>query len=164
LGSAHEKAVASQSAQPWETVADTVRNLGSRLELAEATFPVNDLLPMLKRYAFEHQRGVGPDTWVVDLFLDLGVPYEQVFGILQNMLNTDEVPFSGRNREYLTGDLIYVAQKWLYGTRAGDPFGNDANAGEVLSTLDFVQGNGILNRERAELCQELRAKINQLLR
>lgn len=164
MGAAHEKAIASKSSQPWEAVADAVRNLGSRLELAEATFPVNELLPMLKRYAFEHQRGVGPNSWVVDLFLDLGVPCEQVFGVLQNMLYADETPFSGSNREVVAGDLIYVSQKWLHSTRGSEPFGNDANAGEVLSTLDFVQSNSILNRDQVGACQELRGRINQLLR
>lgn len=150
--------------QPWEAVADAVRTLGHRLELAEATFPVTELLPMLKRYAYEHQRGVGPDSWVADLFIDLGVPCEQTFGVLQNMLYTEAQPFAGQNRMQLVGDLLHVTERWLRDTRNTEPFGGDANATEVLSTLDFVQEKGLLTQGREELCQELRAKINQLLR
>jgi nuclear pore complex protein Nup155 len=163
LAATHTKATeGEEGTQPYEAVIDVVRNLGKRLKLSEATFPVPELLPMLERYSFEYQRGVGATTWVVDLFIDLGVPFEAVFTVLQSMLYNDEPPFQGPNRKWIADDILYVCQRWFREARSGRLFGSDATANEVLSTLQVAINNG-LSRELVGECQTLRANIDRLL-
>lgn len=149
--------------KPYEAVANAVRKLGHRLNLSENTFPVTELLPMLKRYALSYQHGVGPDTWVLDIFIDLGVPFESLFAILRTMMYSVEAPFHGPNRQYIANDILYVCQKWFKATRSGRPLGNDENANEVLTTLQETVNQG-LSKNLVGECQDLRAQINQMLR
>ena len=140
--------------------------MGTRLHLSEATFPVSSLIPLIKRYQFEHQRGVGPSTWVVEIFIDLGVPYEDIFAVLETMLYNDEAPFMGNNRGYIAGDMLFVATKWFADTcrGAGKIFGSDEQATAVLESLQTVMTAGGLSREKVEDCQALRLRITQMVR
>ena len=145
-------------------MADIVRSLGTRLGLSESTFPVADLVPLLERYAFESQRGIGPATWVVDTFLDLQVPRETLFYTLEGMLYNDEAPFHGANRRIIADDMLYVAQRWYAETaRTGRVFGSEANTGGVLAALGTLMTNGLAGQQ-VEDCRELRGKIEQSLR
>ena len=163
METAHQKALKRGGVQPYEAVADQVRVLGHRLELSETTFPVQDLVPLLKRYAYTYQRNA-PESWVMDVFLDLGVAHEVLFGILQNMLYSDEPPFQGANRAYIAVDLLYIADRWLKSSRTTQPYGSDANATEVLQTLQYILASRLVSAERADRCQELNVTITQRLR
>ena len=161
----HQEAVDRGNAQPYEVVADAVRSLGTRLAVSESTFPIYDLVPLLERYAFEFQRGVGPDTWVMDTFLDLQVPYEVLFSVLEGMVHHDEAPFQGPNRDIIAGHMVYVAQRWYEQTsRSGRVMGSEANAQEVLDAFEMMMVNQILGRTRALECRDLSARIEQALR
>jgi nuclear pore complex protein Nup155 len=164
LEQVHAKAEADRQAQPWEAVADEVRRLGNRLNLSEFTFPINDLVPLLERYAFEYQKDLGPPTWVIDVFLDLNVPCESIFAVLEGMLYNDEPPFDGPNRRVIANEMLYVAQKWFQETSRGTGrlFGSDGNAASMLQTLQVMRN--MLSPEKMEECQALRARIDQLLR
>ena len=141
-----------------------MRSLGTRLRLSESTFPIADLVPLLERYAFELQRGVGPSTWVVDTFLDLEVPCGTLFNVLEVMLHNDEAPFHGANRRIIAADTLHVAQRWYAETaRTGRVLGGEANAGGVLAALGTLMTNG-LSGQQVEDCRELRGKIEQSLR
>ncbi|KAL7276341.1 hypothetical protein RUND412_000680 [Rhizina undulata] len=113
IAQTHDKAVAEGSVQPFELVADTVRRLGQRFSLSEYIFPPSDLVPLLEAYAYEHQRDVGPPTWVVDALLDAGIPHETLVRILDDMFYRDEVPFRGTARRRLIRDVIYVIERWV---------------------------------------------------
>ena len=141
-----------------------MRSLGTRLGLSESTFPIADLVPLLERYAFESQRGIGPSTWVVGTFLDLHVPCETLFNVLEGMLYNDEGPFHGVNRRIISGDMLYVAQRWYADTaRTGRVLGSEANAEGVLAALATLMTNGLIGQQ-LEDCRELRGKIEQRLR
>ncbi|MCJ1419694.1 hypothetical protein MMC32_006050 [Xylographa parallela] len=160
----HQEAVDNGTAYPYEVVADTVRSLGTRLGLSESTFPIADLVPLLERYTFESQRGIGPSTWVVGTFLDLHVPCETLFNVLEGMLYNDEGPFHGVNRRIISGDMLYVAQRWYADTaRTGRVLGSEANAEGVLAALATLMTNGLIGQQ-LEDCRELRGKIEQRLR
>ncbi|KZF25382.1 non-repetitive nucleoporin [Xylona heveae TC161] len=161
----HQNTVEQGDAQPYEAVAECVRRLGLRLNLSDSTFPISDLLPMLEKYAFEFQRGVGPSSWIVDSFLDLKVPYETLFSVLEGMFYNDEAPFQGRNRRYIANDLFYVIKRsYLESGRSGGPiFGDDTHAISISQTLLALQQSG-MDEQRSEECQALRFKIEQLLR
>ena len=143
---------------------DKVRSLGTRLNLSETMFPVPDLLPMLERYAFEFQNGVGPETWVVDTLLDIGVSYESIFPVLEGMFYNDEAPFQGRNRRYIAADIVYVVKLWFQDSSRGKGgiLGDEGNAVAASQCLLMLQQSGLDGR-RAEECRELRVRIEQLL-
>ena len=151
--------------QPWEAVTNQVFTMGKRLHLSESTFPIPELTSQLKRYAYEFQRGVGPDTWVVDTLISLEVPYEALFSTLEFLLYNNETPFAGGNRHFIADDMLYIADKWYRETTRGLSalFGGDENAVAMQQTLANLPGLG-LSPERVEDCQALRARIDSLLR
>ena len=120
---------------------------------------------MLEKYAFEYQRGVGPATWVIDTFLDLQVPHETILPVLEAMFYNDEAPFQGRNRRYIANDMLYLIQRWFQdsGRGGGKVFGSDSNTLAISQTLLMLQQNGI-DEDKAEECQALRIRIEQMLR
>lgn len=120
---------------------------------------------MLERYALEHQRGVGPATWVVDLFLDLEVPHETLYTVLEAMFYNDEAPFHGPNRRYIASDLLYLIQHWFHSTvrMGGIVFGSDVVAARVSETLSLLREAG-LSQDLIRVVDELRIRIEDVLR
>ncbi|KAE8422029.1 Non-repetitive/WGA-negative nucleoporin C-terminal-domain-containing protein [Aspergillus pseudocaelatus] len=162
----HDETVENGEPQPYEAVIDKVRSLGSRLRMSEIIFPIPTLLPMLERYALEHQRGVGPATWVVDLFLDLGVAHETLYTVLESMYYTDEAPFHGTNRKYIAKDLLYLIEHWFHDTvrLGGTVFGSDVVAERITETLLLLQQGGSIPPEQLQLANELRTRVEDILR
>ncbi|GFG06808.1 probable nucleoporin C890.06 [Aspergillus udagawae] len=161
----HDETLAKGEPQPYEAVIEKVRSLGSRLRMSETVFPIKDLLPMLERYALEHQRDVGPPTWIVDLFLDLGVAHETIYAVLEAMYYTDEAPFHGSNRKFIAKDLLYLIEVWYHETvrLGGIVFGSDAVAERISETLLLLQQGGIAP-EQMQAAHELRTRIAEILR
>lgn len=161
----HEEAVERGTSYPYEAVIEKVRSLASRLRMSEIAFPVPILLPMLERYVLERQLGVGPRTWVIDLFLDLQVAHETLYTVLEAMFYNDEVPFQGPNRMFIAEDLIYLISRWYQETVrvGGGVFGSDALAARVSELLLLIQQCGG-DRQIMEACRELRTRIEQALR
>jgi nuclear pore complex protein Nup155 len=129
-------------------------------------FPVNDLVPMLKRYAFEHQNGIGPPTWVVDAFIDINVPFESLFAVLESMFYANEAPFQGRNRAYVANDLLHVVRLWVQQTTRdnGMVLGSVENAAAVSQALQMLLQQGGLDRDKREECQILRTRLENSVR
>lgn len=134
--------------------------------MSEVIFPINMLLPILERYALEKQRGVGPATWVVDLFLDLGVAHETLYSVLETMYYTDEAPFHGSNRKYIARDLLYVIGVWFKETvrLGGAVFGSELVAERISEILLLLQQQGALAPEQMHDAQELRTRIDNVIR
>lgn len=128
-------------------------------------FPINDILPMLKRYAFEYQRDVGPPNWVTDTLLEVGVPHESLFSVLEAMIYGDEAPFSGRNSAYLSSDLLHVVQLWYRYTLRGNGqvLDGEENATAVSQTLQMLVRDRRLDPDELEVCQVLRGRIEASL-
>ncbi|KAK4983915.1 hypothetical protein LTR66_008670 [Elasticomyces elasticus] len=163
----HSKTEAVGEPLPYEAVAEQVRQLGSRLNLAHATFPVGELLPMLEVYAQEFQRNVGPSTWAVDLFLELGVTHETLLPILEQMFYSDEAPFDGQNRRIIAEQVVHVVTRWVADSdRNGDRmlFGSEENAAGVDDVLRSLTANRDLQGAKREEADEIRARIAQALR
>ena len=127
-------------------------------------FPVSDLVPMLERYSVEFQNGVGPETWVMDTLIDIGVPFESLYSVLEGMFYNDEAPFQGKNRRYLARDILYVAEKWFQDSSRGPGkiMGGENNAASISATLQMMQPT--LEARKTEKCQLLRMRIEHLLR
>jgi len=163
----HQEAEQQNESLPYEAVALKVRYLGSRLRLADATFPVTLLLPLLERYALEYQRGVGPATWVLDLFLDLEVPHETLLPVLEQLYYANEQPFRGKNRRVLAGDLVYLLSRWFSSSeRNGErvPYGSEENLAGVEEMLAGLVRSGDLETRRGEEAEMLRSRIAQAMR
>ncbi|KAI4194602.1 MAG: hypothetical protein LQ346_003637 [Caloplaca aetnensis] len=162
----HQRAVdKGHGSQPYEMIAEEVRSLGNKLGLSPTMFPVGELLPMLKRYAHHFQPERGSETWVLDIFIDLQVPFESIYATLENMFYNDEPPFQGRNRRLIGNDLVYIAKLWFQDSirGSGSPFGGEDNAAAVSQLLHLVMQSG-LDERRLEECQSLRMRIETLLR
>lgn len=134
--------------------------------MSETVFSIPALLPMLERYSLEFQRGVGPSTWVIDLFLDLEVSHDKLYTILEAMFYNDEAPFQGANRRYIAHDLLYLIQRWYHDTvrMGGIVFGSDSMAARVSEVLLLLQQSGSLTPELVQLAQELRVRIDDVIR
>ena len=161
----HEEAADRGEPLPYEAISEKVRSLGNRLNLSESMFPIPDLVPMLKRYAYEFQNNVGPETWVMDTFIDVQVPYESLVSVLEGMFYNEEAPFQGRNRRYIANDLIYVISLWFRETSRGAEavFGGESNAEGVSQLLQVLMQCG-LDEQRTQQCQALRLRIEHTLR
>ncbi|KAJ5144206.1 uncharacterized protein N7515_002993 [Penicillium bovifimosum] len=162
----HDATVQRGSPQPYEAVIEKVRSLGSRLRMSETIFPIRELVPMLERYALEFQRNVGPATWVVDLFIDLGVAHESLYAVLETMYYTDEAPFHGSNRRFIAHDLLYLLSGWFQETvrLGGMVFGSDIVAERVSEMLLILQQSGVISGDQLEIAHELRSRIDDILR
>lgn len=101
----------------------------------------------------------------MDTFLDLQVPCEALFNVLEGMVYNDEAPFHGANRKIIARDMLYVAQRWYDQTaRSSQVLGGPANAETVVAALGTLMGNGLLVGEEVEICRQLRARIESLMR
>ena len=138
--------------------------MGIRLNLSETMFPIADLVPILERYSVEFQNGVGPETWVMDTMIDIGVPFESLYSVLEGMFYNDEAPFQGKNRRYIAKDILHVVMKWFQDSSRGPGkiLGGESNAATISATLQMVQPT--LDAPRAEECQTLRMRIEHVLR
>lgn len=166
--SVHDEAVARDTAQPYEVIAEKIRSLGSRLRLSESIFPIPLLLPILEKYAFEYQRGSTSTTWVVDLFFEMQVGCEKLFDILESMWYANEAPFYGRNRGVLANHLIHVTEQWLHDTIKGGGIIFDSEAGaarvdQMLQTLLQTIEQAGLDEASTQKCRVLRERIAQVL-
>jgi nuclear pore complex protein Nup155 len=120
---------------------------------------------MLKTYSVEYQLDVGPQTWVVDLFLDLHVPYEAVFSVLEGMLYFDEAPFTGNGRRFIANDIVYLIRRWYeHGRRSGRWFGSEAMAAAITQLLGVLTKAQYLNKTEREDAQTMLQRINIALR
>jgi nuclear pore complex protein Nup155 len=150
---------------PYEAVIQVVRDTAFKLNLSESIFPPTMMIPMLERYAFEHQRGLGAPTWVVDLFIDIGIPFETLLSVLEAMFYNDEAPFSGRNRIIIAKDMVQVIKKWYEHCSRHHQrlFGSEDNAAAIIQTLTMLTQNGLTGKELEE-AQDLKRKIERELR
>lgn len=154
-----------QPAQPYEVIIIAVRDLAYRLNRSETTFPPEQLIPKLERYSYEQQRGVGPPTWVVDLFIEIGIPFERIVPILESMIHNDEAPFHGRARKYIAHDALYAVERWYQDCirHNRDVFGGSEYAAYISDFVHMLMTNG-LEGSKIHEAQELRVRIERNLR
>ncbi|KAB8349862.1 hypothetical protein FH972_023875 [Carpinus fangiana] len=162
----HDQAIESKAALPFEVVAEKKPN--NKTET---------VLPMLEKYALEYQKNIGPPTWVVDIFLDLGVPHELIVYTLEGVWLAEEAPFAGANRKQISTDLLHAIKRWyadsaaqtggFEGSMGGQPgallFGGEENCVAISQLLaDMVAARtGSLNSREREEAVALRIRIEQ---
>ena len=165
----HDQASTNDGApSAFELIAETVRELGSKLRLSETTFPLQILIPVLETYSFEHQRNIAPDHWVVDIFLSLNVTYESIFDVLETMFYTADGAFVGANRRVIADEVLYVVGRWAHdSTKAGGMlFGSEVGAGrvdEMMALLMQVGKEAGVDMRMREEFRIIRESINVAL-
>lgn len=154
----------AQAPQPYETIISVVRDLAYKLNRSEFTFPPEMLVRKLEAYAIEKQKGVGPSTWVMDLFFEVGISYERVVQVLESMIHEPIPPFnSTKNQKYILQDTLYAIGKWYQDcVRHNQEIfnGNALYIDELLTTLMKSGLDGV----QAEEARELRVRIARALR
>jgi nuclear pore complex protein Nup155 len=162
------EALMLRDALPWEAVGDKVRNLGRRLQGADATFPVQTLLPMLERYSLEDAARGAPRTWAIDIFLNVDIPHESLLPVLEQIYYGNEHPFVGTQRRIIAAHMVYVVKTWLEGSsRRGEriPFGSEENAGLCVDLLrGLLAARDALVGEDRQDAEQLQSAIQRLMR
>lgn len=117
---------------------------------------------MIEKYAHEFQRDVGPPTWVMDLFIDVGVRYESIVPVLKGMFYNDEAPFRGANRVHIANELVYVIGRWYAHCIRNNLalFGGDSNAAAINDLLIMLCNNG-LRGANLEAAMDIRRQIER---
>jgi nuclear pore complex protein Nup155 len=151
---------ANTTQQPYEAVINMLREMSQRLKNSEATFSPLTLIPMIENYALEQQFGVGPPTWVPDLFIQVGFPFETILSTLQTMYMGDIAPFTGRYKHVLADHMVYVCEMWYKDCMRANSrlFGSEENAAGIVEVLEMLQGNAP-NQQDAGRIENLTNKI-----
>lgn len=159
------RATGTQNAPlPFETIISVVRDLAYKLNRSEFTFPPEMLVRKLEAYAVEKQKGVGPSTWVMDLFFEVGISYERVVQVLESMIHEPIPPFnSGKNQKFILQDTLYAIGKWYQDCVRHNQEVFNGNALWIDELLGGLMKSG-LDSKQAEEARELRVRIARALR
>jgi len=101
----------------------------------------------------------------MDLFIEIGFPYETLLSVLEAMFYNDETPFEGRNRRIIGNNMVHVIRMWYQHCTSNNQriFGGDDNATTILETLTMLTQNGLTGPE-LEDAQALKRKIERELK
>ncbi|KAI5862066.1 nucleoporin-domain-containing protein [Durotheca rogersii] len=149
--------------QPYESLVAQIQDICHRSSNDSFIFPVPTLLPEICRYAFENAQDarIGADVnWPVLVFLKLGVSYDLVVRVLEQMFESQEVPFRGAGRARLVEWISHTISQWIRDLgRNGRPDARlDPWVAQLVSECDnWVSSN-------ARIANEGGADIRDLLR
>ena len=161
------QAIYGRQAAPWESVGEKIRELGRRLNVNDATFPLQTLVPMLERYFMDPREKQIPATWVPDLFLDLDIPHETLLPIMEQMYYGNEQPFTGSKRKILAGQMVYLMRSWFEDSeRKGERvvLGSEENASLVLDSASSLLRTGELDASARKDAELLVSAVERALR
>lgn len=165
IDSTHKKVVDDPNASqlPYEAVVTEVKEMSHRLAGSENTFNPQMLIPLIERYALEHQREVGADRWVPDLLIAVGFPYDASIRILQQLWYGNVAPFTGAGNRVLASHIVYMVERWFEDClgRNERVFGGEDVAREIVGLLSAVGGTpGLGQAERTKL-EELKRRVGR---
>ncbi|KAH8752345.1 putative nucleoporin [Hyaloscypha sp. PMI_1271] len=161
IDATHQKALNNNGTQqPYEAIINVMRDMAHRLSLSETTFSPALLIPMIEQYAIEYQNNVGPRTWVEDLFISVGFPFESIVANIQSMWYNNIAPFTGIRKQVLARHIIYVLGQWYEECIRSNTrlFGSDENADDVNQLLELL-GSEPLGAQDTDALNTLRRKI-----
>ncbi|KXL44642.1 hypothetical protein M433DRAFT_155581 [Acidomyces richmondensis BFW] len=163
VSSTHDRALA-EGTIPWERVGEKVREMGRKLGCADATFPIQLLLPAMEKYALQPQEYPIPQTWAVDLFLELDIAYETMLPVLEQIYYGNEQPFVGSKRKVIAGHMVYVMKQWVEeSNRRGEKFlcGTEENASVVSDCLTSLLKGKDLDADRRRQAEMILAILQR---
>ena len=102
--------------QPYEMVSTQIQTIAHRTSLDSLIFPIDTLLPLVCKYVVSNGQdaSIGADPcWPVLLFLSLGVSHTLVVRVLENILDNQEAPFTGRRRKVVVQWINVAVEAWV---------------------------------------------------
>jgi hypothetical protein len=169
------EAAQDPSAAAVDVVQEKVRSLGRRVGPSGDVFnprksqttvywlyliAVEIVLPILLNYNFEPSDSAipgdtrGPREWPAELFFELGVPFEAVFNVLENIFFTNDMNWSAGRRRIIAALIVHVAERWLNESASpsggNEPFGGAEVAAAVLDGLTQIRETQILGPLRLD--------------
>nr|POE87852.1 nucleoporin [Quercus suber] len=165
---ADDEAVAGKAAAyPWEVVGAKILDMGRKLNISDATFPVQTLVPMIERYFIKPYATHPPSTWPVDIFLELEIPHELLLPAFEAVFYGNEEPFNTPSKRRIVGSqMAYLLQRWLqHSERVGDRVicGNEENATTVLDCANSLLRGGILDEQSLELVEQIKNLVQRAM-
>lgn len=152
---------------PYEAVVTEIKEMSHRLNGSENTFNPQMLIPLIERYALEHQREVNADRWIPDLFITVGFPYEASIAVIQQLWYGNVTPFTGQGNRVLASHIVYLVDRWFEDClgRNERPFGGEENAREIVLLLGAVAGgvNGLSSADKL-FVEDVRRRIGRSFR
>lgn len=103
-------------AYPYEELVGKIQDICHRSSNDSFIFPVPTLLPEICKYSYENaqdRRSNADVNWPVIVFLNLGVSYDLVLRVLEQMFEAQEVPFRGASRVRIIEWIVHVASSWV---------------------------------------------------
>lgn len=94
-----------------------IQTIAHRTSLNSLVFPIDVLLTIVCEYALAKQQdaSIGADpAWPVLLFLQLRVSPAMIVRVLERILDTQEVPFTGRRRKAVVEWINAVVAVWCH--------------------------------------------------
>jgi nuclear pore complex protein Nup155 len=155
----------TQNQQPYEAVVTMIKDMADRLNHSEITFNPEAIIEMIEKYAVEYQNNVGPRTWVVDLFIEVNIPYETIVSVLQTMWYSGLAPFSGPNQKRKLADhIVYTCEEWYENCVRTNTrlYGSDDNAQDISELLGSLIPT--LSPNEAASANQLRRNIQRSFR
>jgi nuclear pore complex protein Nup155 len=163
--------------QPYEMVSAQIQSIAHRTSLDSQIFPIDSLLPAVCRYALANNQdgAIGADpAWPVVLFSQLGVSHALVTRVLEQMLDSQEAPFTGKRRRQVVQWVDVVVEDWILDVeRRGGPGGKGGEAAMgpwVAELLDHAEQaiaqirQGVRGAAEAEEVEATRRKTAALRR
>lgn len=110
----HENAIISPvGSSPVEAVSSTLKNLTLRFSQSENVFPIEQIIDITERYAFDQQGEAVATGWVIDTFLGAGVSHELIFIVLNQLYDRREKPWQGKDRLFfLIKEVTHLLKLW----------------------------------------------------
>jgi nuclear pore complex protein Nup155 len=108
----------------------------------------------------------GLETWPIELFLDLSVPFEVLVTGLEDLFYIPEAPWrTDRNKGKVAQLLAYTINKWCEATARGGgiAFGSEENAVAMLEMLKAVTNWGKLDRRAQDEVERVRDLVDRSL-
>lgn len=149
-----------------------IETIGRKLGVSEYVFPVRFLLPRLLLQHITSGPVGGTDlenTWVLDIFTNLEVPYETIISILESKLWSDEREWQQIERKrVIAWSTVYAAERWYEDTSRGDQlvFGGLDNMVGLDECLREMQGKrpAVLDGEWLERARSVRERVETEIR
>ncbi|EEB07656.1 nucleoporin Nup157/170 [Schizosaccharomyces japonicus yFS275] len=96
-----------------ENVSSVLRKLTIRFSSQENVFPVEQIIALAEKYAYEYRDEESKEGWVPDTFTSAGVSHEVVFIVLNQLYDRREKPWQTKEALlYLILDLTHLLKSW----------------------------------------------------
>ncbi|XXG99502.1 hypothetical protein Hte_005841 [Hypoxylon texense] len=156
--------------QPYEVLVTQLQDICHRSSNDSFIFPVPTLLPEVCRYAYENAQDgrIGADVnWPVAAFLSLGVNFDLVVRVLEQMFEAQEVPFRGAGRARIIEWVAHAVGLWIRDlSRNGRPEARlDPWVSELMAECDsWVSANARTNNEGGADIRDVTRAVREVRR